>query len=314
MVESVGNVTRHRRATIIVNKNKNYVKIEVPAISGESIAHGYQKSIVDVAKVMYGGKAPICEWCGREEFFKEMDDAHTIPEAKGVSDMHEFERKVVENCIVEDIGGFLRAEKPPVRRTSRFFVGYMIPSYDEIQVSSLESQFHVRHAPSEPVKEERAAQMIYYVELGSAVYQLSFNIDFYGIGRTSLVKVEEVVDKKEREKRVKVALAALMGLLQGGYGAKRSRFLPIEEVKTLELAVSKPIHFTLPPASSVNFIKQTKSKLDSFKNVMSKLGIEEQVKIFAYSNEVELPESIEKCQTLEEVIEKAIEVVLNLLE
>lgn len=311
MVESVGNVTRHRRATLIVEVNGKYKKVEVPAVSGEMIAHGYQRALVRVANRIYE-EPPVCKWCSRGEFFKEMDASHMISEAKKVEGegedyAHNFEKTVIKNCLVEDIGGFLKAEAPPVRRTSLFYVGYMVPVKDAIEVSNIESQFHVRQAPSEPARREgeRAAQMIYYVEVGNAIYGLNFNLDLGGIGFTSLVKKELAVDSEERRRRVKVALGALLDLFCGsGFGAKRTRFLPLIETKSAIISVSNHLPFTVHPPSSKAFINDTIAKKRNLKEAYSKIGITEEIKIFAYSSEIEIDrdEDVKVVDSLEEAL------------
>lgn len=318
MVESVGNVTRHRRATLIVEVDGKYKKVEVPAVSGEMIAHGYQRALVRVANKIYE-QPPICKWCARGEFFKEMDASHMIGEAakikgEGEEYAHNFEKAVIKNCLVEDIGGFLKAEAPPVRRTSLFYVGYMVPVIDAIEVSNIESQFHVRQAPSEPTRREgeRAAQMIYYVEVGNAIYGLNFNLDLGGIGYTSLVKKELAVDLEERKRRIVVALGALLDLLCGsGFGAKRTRFLPIIETKSVIISVSKLLPFTVLPPSSKTFINDTIIKKNNLRNAYDKLGIKEEIKLFAFSSEIEInkDEDVKVVDSLEGALSKLIQYV-----
>jgi CRISPR-associated protein Csa2 len=315
MVESVGNVSRHRRATIILPLDNDYRKFEVPSISGESLAHGYQQALVNVAEALYGDSTPICKWCKMGEFYKHMDSSHSVvkaPKGSESENLFRFERDVISHCLAEDIGGFLRAEDPPVKRTSRFQVGYMVPAYDAIEASSLESQFHVRHAPSEPSKKgkegEREAQMLYYVETGSAVYTLSFNLDVNGIGRTSMVKIEDAVDAEERKNRIKVALGALLLLLEGEFGAKRSRFLPVEKVMSLVVSVSNPLPFTVVPGITKDFITETLVKKERFISMMNKIGLNEDVKIFAFSKEIKVPEAADSAH---EALERAIEEVMR---
>lgn len=326
MVEAIGNVTRHRRATVIIHEpDGRYRKVEVPCVSGESLAHAYQVALVEAAKAIYareGVEVPVCEWCARGELFKSMDDAHTMPQVKGaIKDLkgadqaHAFEREVVKNCLVEDIGGFLRAERPPVKRTSRFQVGYMLPAADAIRLTALDTQFHVRHAPTEAVRgEERAAQMIYYVETGSAIYGLCLNLDVDGVGKTSMVKVEQVVDDAERLRRIKASLAALLALLSTkAFGAKRSRFLPIVEVKSVVAAVSSPLPFTVEPPSYTSFIETTKDKAERFLAVMERLGIEEEVSLYAFSAETKVPEGVEEASSVEELLDKITEKIMGML-
>jgi len=326
MVEAIGNVTRHRRATVIIHEpDGGYRKVEVPCVSGESLAHAYQVALVEAAKAIYakeGAAVPVCEWCARGEFFKSMDDSHTMPQVKaaikglkGAEQAHAFEREVIRGCFVEDLGGFLRAERPPVKRTSRFQVGYMLPTADTIAATSLDTQFHVRHAPTEAVRgEERAAQMIYYVETGSAIYGLCLNLDVDGIGKTSMVKVEEVVEKAERLRRVRASLAALLALLSTkAFGAKRSRFLPLIEVRSVVAAVSSPVAFTVEPPSYASFIETTRSKAEKFLAAMKKLGIDEEVSLYAFSKEVEVPEGMERADSAEELLDKLASKVLGML-
>jgi len=326
MVEAIGNVTRHRRATVIIHEpSGGYRKVEVPCVSGESLAHAYQVALVEAARAIYakeGVEVPVCEWCARGEFFKSMDDAHTMSHVreaikglKGAEQAHTFEREVIRSCLVEDLGGFLRAERPPVKRTSRFQVGYMLPTADAIATTALDTQFHVRHAPTEAVRgEERAAQMIYYVETGSAVYGLCFNLDVDGIGKTSMVEVEEVVDRAERLRRVGASLGALLALLSTkAFGAKRSRFLPLIEVRSVLAAVSSPVAFTVEPPSYVDFIEATKSKAERFLAAMKRLGIDEEVSLYAFSKEAEVPEGVERADSVEELIDKLAAKVLGML-
>lgn len=325
MVESVGNVSRHRRATIIIPQGDRYVKVQVPAISGESLAHAYQEALVHIANEVYEGKAPICQWCARGEFFKEMDNAHSIPEARDALEKAKededkvlsFEEEVVKRCLVEDLGGFLRAERPPARRTSRFQVGYMVPCPDSYTSSVLESQFHVRHAISESVKGagERAAQMIYYVEVGSALYGLAFNMDFDGIGKTSMVAIKEVVPFDEKAKRVKVALGALLMLLSSSnFGAKLTRFLPlIREVKSVCVALSDPIPFTVIPPSASSFISDTANKSGAFTEALKSIGVAETVKMYAYSTETEVPQQISSYRNVESLFKELVNDVETIL-
>ncbi|MEM3546007.1 MAG: type I-A CRISPR-associated protein Cas7/Csa2 [Candidatus Bathyarchaeia archaeon] len=319
MVESVGNISRHRRATIILQTKDGFEKTEVPAISGETIAHAYQESLIKVANATYAGKPPVCKWCARGELFKEMDERHMIDEVKNLKEegekyAHEFEKTVVKNCLVEDIGGFLKAEAPPVRRTSRFQVSYMVPAIDAVIYSNLEAQFHARHAPSEPTKAEeaRAAQMIYYVETGSAVYSLMFNLDIDGIGCTSLVERAPAVDEDERKRRIRVALGALLNLLSSSdYGAKRTRFLPFIEVKSLLLAISHPLPFTPIPPASKQYIKDTIGKMVNFTHAYEKLKLNETVKLYAFSKEVPIEKApnVELVSSVEEAFNKVMDYV-----
>jgi CRISPR-associated protein Csa2 len=45
-VETVGNLTKHRRAPMIIPTESGYRLIYVPAVSGESIANAYHRNLV----------------------------------------------------------------------------------------------------------------------------------------------------------------------------------------------------------------------------------------------------------------------------
>ncbi|MEM1523082.1 MAG: DevR family CRISPR-associated autoregulator [Thermofilaceae archaeon] len=310
MVESVGNVTRHRKATVVFRRGGEYVVRIVPVVSGESIAHAYQWWIAELAKQRYGANAPLCEYCEKGEFLKHCDvnlfgskpweqELKAAVLSKEGYDPHEVEKKIVQNCIVEDIGGFLfpgaqppreksekkgaeaskkekasreserRQEARPVKRTSRFQVSYMVPTLDSLErgAVSVEPQFHVRHSPSRVTKEgqEAAGQAIYYVETGSAVYALTFNIDLGGIGKTSMLRVEDAVDPGEARRRAILAIDALAAMLDTRiFGAKLSRFTPVTEYETVIAAVSERPPFVVSAPASPNFARDVAQRRASF--------------------------------------------------
>lgn len=272
MVESVGNVTRHRRATVVYKRDGEYVIRVVPAVSGESLAHAYQSWVVDLAK---REGLPLCEYCERCEFLKHCDPklfggkAWERELAAKVSkkgyDPHEVEKTIVANCVVEDVGGFLFPGATPVKRTSRFLVGYMVPAFDAIEKCAVEPQFHVRHSPSQAAGAQAQAQMIYYVEVGSAPYTFSFGIDVSGIGRTSMLKVEDAVSRDEREKRVRTAIRALGLMLDSRiFGAKLSRFNPVSRYEVVLATVSRDLPFTVSTPATRGFVADTLKRVEKF--------------------------------------------------
>ena len=149
MAESVGNVTRHRRAPVVMIKDGEVQVVYVPAISGESLAHGYQ---VLLAKKAKEAGLPVCSCCENGIFLKSNDNnvlkkcGHKVT-AKEPS---EIEREIISQCVVEDVGGFLYTDKA-VKRTSRFKVGYMLPTLDSLRQGAFgnEPELHVRYAGAE---------------------------------------------------------------------------------------------------------------------------------------------------------------------
>jgi len=147
-VESVGNVSRHRSVPIVIPYDNGYTIRYVPAVSGESIAHGFQSLLVDVA---LRENLPVSEFSRRKEFLKFSEDAYLegIEPPKDYDDIRRFEVDVMLKDIVADVGGFLYAGNIPVKRTSRFQVGYMLPALEDVtNAAALEAQFHVRFLQS----------------------------------------------------------------------------------------------------------------------------------------------------------------------
>ncbi len=305
MTETIGNVSRHRRVPFIIGDGSKMTLLYVPGISGESIAHAIQANLVEVSKIIYNGKPPVDPWSLRGEFVKFMDKKHLTEALKSVIDrlgpgkrqkvnvesvQHEFEKKAIEESIVADIGGFLYAENPPVKRTSPLQVGYATPVEDAIEATAIETQVHARQAVAGVLREEagegereRQAQMLYYVEIASAVYGLTINLDVDAIGRTSMIRVEDAVPGDERARRIKAAIAAIaLTTGQGLFGAKRTRFNPIMEVINAVAVVAKPLPFTASPAQKHDYIADTMSRAKAYKAMMDKIGVEEEVKIATY--------------------------------
>ncbi|RLE80725.1 MAG: type I-A CRISPR-associated protein Cas7/Csa2 [Thermoprotei archaeon] len=279
MVESVGNVTRHRKASIVYKSDNRYVLRSVPVISGECLAHAYQWWIAELSKKR---GLSLCQYCEQGEFLKHSDLnffgnkpweqklKNTISAKKNAYDPHEVEKAIVANCVVEDIGGFLYPGARPVKRTSRFQVGYMVPAFDAIEKSSLEPQFHVRHSPSLVAQKgaKIQPQMIYYVEVGSAVYTLSFNIDLSGIGYTSMIRVESAVSDGERAKRIDVALDSLALMLDNKvFGAKLTRFNPVMDYDSVLVSVSEGFTFNVSPPAVENYIEETVIRAEKYREI-----------------------------------------------
>ena len=308
MVESVGNVARHRKAAIVFKRGSSYVVRWVPAISGESMAHSYQSMIVTLATQR---NLPLCTYCSKREFVKhadrrifgiteweqklrvfvnELEEPGKVAKSKKSSEVGKDPQKVMEriesdivfNCVVEDIGGFLYAGKIPVKRTSRFACSFMVPALDAIEKAVVESQFQVRHAPTASQMWEQA-QMPYNVEVGSAVYAWSFYIDLAGIGCTSSVEVK-CLESSERLKRIELAIDALALMLDSRlFGAKQSRYMPVIGYETLLVSISKPLPFNVsPPAIGLNFVKDTVERAKAFKNATGS-----EVKIYGYAGDGE---------------------------
>jgi len=269
MTESVGNYVKHRRVPVILPEG-GYTTLFVPAISGESIAHGFQAVLAEVAKKK---NLPVCKLCERGIFLKSTNK-NVFKEAFGKEPPDDLEEEVIKGCIVEDIGGFLYAEEANVKRTSNFFTGYMIPARESLENAVIEPQLHSRYALGTPfVDREQRGQMIYYVELSSAVYTFSFDFDSRFVGKSTFNYKnagKEVVGN--RKNRIEATLEAFQKfLIEFCFGAKKTRFMPVIEWESLVIAISDDV-WTVPSPFAKNYIEKAKKKLEKV-NCNTKLFI-----------------------------------------
>lgn len=320
MTESVGNYVKHRRVPVVVRRGSEYLTLFVPAISGESIAHGYQ---VLLAKEAAARGLNVCDLCSKGIFLKSNNDrvlaksfeAHFKRLGKkpeDIKDAYELEKFIITGCVVEDVGGFLYAPAgggkkkigvSQAKRTSNFYTGYMIPVAEALENAVVEPQLHSRYALGTEFVErgeggERAqGQMIYYVEIASAPYVFSLDIDTKYIGRITFDTAhagELVVSEKERKDRIAAALEAMRKLiLELGFGAKKTRFLPTIEWESLAIAVSDDV-WTVPTPFTADYIERARKKLEA---------ISEGTKLYTYTKDGK--------KTLEEVLDEAIKDALS---
>jgi CRISPR-associated protein Csa2 len=314
-VESIGNLVRHRTAPIVVPTENGYVIRFVPAISGESLAHAYQMSLVDEAKRLH---LPLSEESERGEFLKFADDSLlekygiTIP--KSESQIRRAEVQVLLRDVACDIGGFLYAGEFPIKRTSLFQVGYMIPALKDIGATALETQFHVRHAPSS-MKQYQAP---YNVEVGSAVYTFTFAMSFDYIAKpmTAFGERNEADEKeltKQRDARIKAATAALASFITLlPFGAKKSRFMPNLEYLSATAACCEGASFLTSPGNGRGFVKETVERAKEFTDLMEKIkGSRLELKLVSLDREgaAEGLDGIEVVKNPEAFARKIVEII-----
>ena len=278
-VESLGNIIRHRKATVIVSRGNGHQVITVPVVSGEAIRHGYQLELAKLAKVR-GIK--VCKLCEQGEFVKHgiedlisklEPDLYKILSSDNVS-LRDKEYAIIESCAVEDIAGFLvPMENVQIKRTSKVEVSYMIPAIGDLKYG-LDTQFHVRHAPQAQQalgQQGQAAQpqSIYYIESASAIYTFTVNIDLTGIGQVSNciyregndIKIDcnKALDPRERVRRVELALDALAELVKSGpIGGHHSSYSPHWIPGSAVALITRPIPTVAYPGHYTDFITKTR--------------------------------------------------------
>ena len=281
-VGSVGNISRHRNAPLVVKVDNGYAVKYFPVVSGESIAHGYQELLAEIGRQK---GLPVGKRSANGEFLKFTDEyllqEEGITPPKDLKDARRVEVEIMLKDLVSDVGGFLYAGKgAPIKRTSAFQVSYMVPAYGvSAEVAALESQMHVRYSQSafkaakgedKQGQTQTVYQIPYNVDVGSALYSVTFNIDLDWIATPAnagdKVKGEEDLEK-QRKARQEVALLAFARLFENlEFGAKKSRFLP---QATLEEAVitltDSP--FVVTPSVASMYAKSTADRLAKMKSL-----------------------------------------------
>ncbi len=289
MVEAIGNVVRHRKASVVYKLGDRYEVRTVPVISGEALRHALQAALVDVAA---GGGLPVCHWCRRYEFVKRgvvLDDFFSDLGGVGKfqeaakEDIYKAERLVMERCVVEDVGGFLIPTETPIKRTSVFEVGYMVPAVAGGRVAyGFDVQFHVRHAPGAQAKAPRGGeiqpQSIYNVESGSALYAVGVNVELWRIGVAG-----DGTALKDRAERVRAALAALVSVLNGDVrvGGHWSSYKPFWSLESAVAVFSRPLPISAAPAVDEGYIEETVKLAEAKREVYSKVVGEVDYRILA---------------------------------
>jgi CRISPR-associated protein Csa2 len=311
-VETIGNLSRHRTAPVVIPAGNGYTIRFVPVLSGESLAHYYQELLVEQAEKL---GLPLSERSRRFEFLKfgaeELLTEEKIQPAKDENEIRRVEVDILLKDYVCDVGGFLCPAGVPVKRTSCFQVGYAIPAIYEGEASALESQFHMRFAPSkmEPY------QQPYNVEVASALYTFTFtlNLNKIGVPSTNFGVKDEKKEKElaaQREKRVKGALVALLNFFSSlAFGAKRSRFLPNTEIVSLVATYTKDYYFIASPGNSKNYINTTIERKNKFLESLNRLGFkvsDSDIEVFIFDKE-EAAKGLKTYNTVEEVLSKVIE-------
>lgn len=320
-VETVGNLSRHRTAPIVIPTNGGYTIRYVPAVSGESIGHAYQQTLVDVAKRL---GLPVGVYSERGEFIKFSEDEYLKDEGiqppQSYEDARRFEVDVMLKDIVADVGGFLYTGKIPVKRTSRIQVGYMIPAIESAgEAAALEAQFHVRFLQSKAQKaqreeERRLGQIPYNVEVGSALYTLTIALDIGGVSEPSIKfgkpHPRENDLRNQAKKRREASLLALATMLSSWlFGAKRSRFLPNAELRSAVITLST-VPFIASPGNTRSYAKDTAERASSLVETYKRFGRQEDIMIMAINREgLEIHPRIQSVNTIEQAINKVVDIL-----
>ncbi|NPA96599.1 MAG: DevR family CRISPR-associated autoregulator [Crenarchaeota archaeon] len=317
MAESVGNVTRHRKAPIVVKIGDSYKLVYVPVVSGMSLAHHYQRHLAKAAHDMglnvtrmsllgyfmkFADNKIIenyySEIYNNEENIKDIFKKLGNKKIKNkVLEEHpeylcKIEKRIVEDCVVADVGGFLYTEGP-VKRTSRFNFSYLVPTHDAIETGSVSTvpQLHVRFTPEAKAKE----QLPYYNDNSSALYTATFLLEVDGISKLEVCQalsrnpgdnsesLPESLGKDEQAKRFEASVKALIAMLGNlAFGAKRSRNLPHWEIRSAVVTGAVGIAPFVPSSGhQPSFIADTVARA----RIQKEQGVLKDYTIAAYKRE-----------------------------
>jgi CRISPR-associated protein Csa2 len=290
MVEAVGNVVRHRKASVVYRLDGRYEVRTVPVVSGEALRHAVQAALAEIAE---GMGLPVCGWCRRgefvkhgvklDEFFRDVKGAASVDAFQAVAErsIYEAERLILESCVVEDVGGFLVPTGVPVKRTSVLEVGYMVPAVEGGRVVyGFDVQFHARHAPGAqqkaPQRGETQPQSVYNVESSSAIYAMSVNVELWRIGRWYDEGAGQYKALGERDKRVRAALLALAAVLNGDVrtGGHWSSYKPLWSLESAAAVFSSPLPISAAPAVHGDYLDETIRLAGTKAEVYKKAGVD----------------------------------------
>lgn len=222
---AVGNYTGLSKMFIVRRTQNGYEVSEDAVISGNMVKHWHAVRMVELLKEM--GYKSLCESCSRFVMYRSTMDLDS-------------EYEFIEKCAIEDVHGFLQAERT-IRRESVVKFSFLVP------VEDLRSEYqaitHNRVFVDErgAIPREQQAMMVMKREYASGVYGFLAALDLAYVGRP-LANPSQALSLNERKIRAKAAVQALADLLTGRFGAASSRALPIFKVVELIAAVSdKPL-------------------------------------------------------------------------
>ena len=309
MAESVGNVTRHRKAPVVVRIGGAYKLLYVPVVSGMSLAHHYQRHLARVASSM-GLSVTRMSLLGY--FMKFADDKiikSYYPEVAGKVDKKDpckSERAIVEACTVADVGGFLYTDGL-VKRTSRFSFSYLVPALDAVEQGGVGStpQLHVRFTP----QAKQGEQVPFYNDNSSALYTATFLLEVDGISRLDVCQALKggpaSLGREEQLRRFEASVKALIAMLGNlAFGAKRTRNLPHWKIQSAVVAGAVGVAPFVPSSGhSPDYIAETLQRAKS----QQEQGVLKSYKILAYNREGLEAGGADEAATLEKAIAEVTE-------
>jgi len=225
------------RLVRLVDENGN--AREATGVSGRMLKHWHLAYMRDFELKERPEESRLCRSCRIAEPMRPVFSDETIKKLQKKVSLVEIalaEKEAVQNCIIDDIHGFLSTTATPVRRNSRTMFSWLVPV-----LASLDARrqaLHTRVSREVPVtEEERRAQMLFYKSYASGVYGMvsAFDIERVGYVESS---GDYVIDEREQKIRLKRALDSYHLMIGGSIGASLSHALPHAKCEELVVALS----------------------------------------------------------------------------
>lgn len=188
---------------------------EAPAVSGRMLKHWHLDNAVRLG--LDAGLA-VCDVCRQGEPLRP-DEAIR-------------KKDPAQECFICDAHGYLVAEKETIKRNSRVFFSWLMPTLEPDNAVTFKQVIHNR-VTADPKK-----MMPFNKSYASARYAFVSGLDCDRIGYQEL-KMEDVIDVSEKRQRITTLIEAYRYLLTGKVGASQSHALAHMDINEVLVAVSE---------------------------------------------------------------------------
>ena len=314
-----------RRIPLIYSTKDGFKLVEeAVAVSGVMLKHWHTIYLSERAKSLGIKLCPLCE---RGEAIR-LPPVDALTEEWLKVDKSRFneyketigkdEEEIIKMCIGEDVHGFLRTTGVPLRRESLIKFSWLLPIYIEdmpTQFRVVQHTRNIREIPtssnepekSKTLKELAQMQMPYPRSYADGIFGFTSvaNLDNIGVSFSS---GKNVLDDKDKKKRVRALIEAFIPMLTGACGASLARALPAAKPLEITVIVSKEARVSFPaPVHPMyeEYFELNKGIFESFSKVFNV-----DVRMYAYGidkNEVEGKFAIESVENPVEAFAKAID-------
>jgi len=266
---------------------------EVPAISGLMLKHWHFRNLINLSREA-GDK--ICFFCNRLEAIRlPPEQVQRYYEELYKVKYGDKEIELIENCVGEDVHGFLAVVKgKSLRREGNVKFSWAIAlggreneEYQEEAYRRIVIVQHSRHVREIPPEEEVKRQL---EALKSGRNGFTTIADLSAIG-VSLTDNGKTIDPEVRKIRQRNTILAYAKMLFGEIGANLSRSLPIAGKFRLLIAASKKGHIP-PPVHPVypNYLVESVKLIKDAAELFQDPAI---IRIYAYDMNRETKNALE---------------------